>query len=175
MIGGILNIFRVQEIRSKLLITAGFLLALTRRWDRHPAFVPAAGVIGLLWANLHGAFFIGILLFGVVAAARAVSGARRDAARALATVAVLGIASLMNPYGVRLWGFIRQSAAIPRPYLPAYRKQCLQRGLPPRICTRSAWHWPETCGGVGTRKSSIYSAIWIRSDGVSWITTRSPC
>jgi hypothetical protein len=83
----------------------------------------AAFAAGVLWANLHGAFFIGLVLIGVFAVGGAIRR-RRDAAGGglplwLAAVAALsfGAGSLANPFGVRLWGMVAASAVKPRPYL----------------------------------------------------------
>jgi hypothetical protein len=93
-----------------------------------------------LWANLHGAFFIGPLLLLLLAGFRILArrllpaspNARTDhdtavpgractplpPARVLLLSAVLMVlGSFINPYGPRLWEFIFQSAGKVRPYL----------------------------------------------------------
>ncbi|MBM4144460.1 MAG: hypothetical protein FJ225_12840 [Lentisphaerae bacterium] len=84
----------------------------------------AAGLAaGALWANLHGAFFAGLLLLLVFAAGSAASGraggppAARRAGVFLLAAAAFAAGSLLNPYGVRLWAFVAVSARIPRAYL----------------------------------------------------------
>jgi hypothetical protein len=100
------------------------LLVLTAPAVRAWVWAPFAAVC-VLWTNLHGAFFSGILLLAVWAIAELVEAAvqRRTRAVARRTAALLGAAalfaglSLVNPYGPRLWDFIGVSAAEPRPYL----------------------------------------------------------
>jgi len=102
------------------------LLSFLRHQQRNrlvPLFMVA--VMGVLWANLHGAFFIGPLLLTVFALLRAVGPGQvpeKDACRGTSRVLLAGAlalvaASLVNPYGWRLWTFISQSAVRPRPYL----------------------------------------------------------
>jgi hypothetical protein len=102
---------------------AGALFAL-RRWPARPAALPvAAALAGFLWANLHGAFFVGAALLLACAAltglwpSRAETRARLSPRVLLAAFASFGLASLANPYGWRLWRFLAVSAAKPRPYL----------------------------------------------------------
>jgi len=80
--------------------------------------------IMIIWANLHGAFFIGLLVLLVMLIGAGIEAcAYRDRSRLtqllkllLATGASFA-ASLVNPYGVRLWQFVAQSAGKFRPYL----------------------------------------------------------
>lgn len=79
--------------------------------------------LGCLWANLHGAYFIGqimLLLAFVYALIIPVAGREKSWKKTV----ILGTASiaffagtLLNPYGINLWGFIFDSAAIFRPIL----------------------------------------------------------
>jgi hypothetical protein len=101
-----------------------FLLALTApRLPRGSALILAP--IAVLWTNLHGAFFIGILLPLVWAAADLAAGflpgrprpdGRRTAFLTGAALLFFGL-SFLNPYGPRLWSFVCTSAAERRPYL----------------------------------------------------------
>jgi len=83
----------------------------------------AAAPLGCLWANLHGAFFIGqilLLLAAGCAATKRLAG-RQDSwlptlALALASAAFF-VGTLLTPYGIRLWDFVFDSAAIVRPVL----------------------------------------------------------
>lgn len=80
-------------------------------------------LLAVPWANLHGAFFIGlvlILLFAItetLQAIRSPSVHARRAALLFATGAGFWLFSLLTPYGIRTWSFIGESAAIMRPYL----------------------------------------------------------
>lgn len=88
-------------------------------------FCIGAVVAGMLWANLHGAYFIGLLLLLAWAAARAVeervpalgqSGALASRTLFLAAGCFF-VGTLANPYGLRLWDFVYESAGHVRPYL----------------------------------------------------------
>ncbi len=103
-----------------LMITL-FILLMRRR--RRRWLLGLAPFLGILWANLHGAFFIGIIMLLIHTAAE-LAALPRDGRQALraaawpAAAAVLFAAgSLLNPYGLHVWQFIRESAAVTRPYL----------------------------------------------------------
>jgi hypothetical protein len=81
------------------LATATAWLAFRERFGwKHTA---AAGVLGLIWANAHGSFIVGVglLAAGVLAG----DGQRRE--RVLAVV-VFALATLINPYGLRLHALV---------------------------------------------------------------------
>jgi len=102
-------------------------LLLLQRW-RHlplPAFL-ALPALGWLWANMHGAFFIGLAVCAVfiIAELPAIlrSGSTQAAERhnfAALWAATIAFAclSLATPYGLDLWRFIADSFGKPRPYL----------------------------------------------------------
>jgi hypothetical protein len=101
---------------------AGALLALRHGRARSAAWVAGAALAGFLWANLHGAFFIGAVLLascaGLSAVARRWGGATCPPPfTLLAALGAFVLASFANPYGWRLWRFLATSAAKPRPYL----------------------------------------------------------
>jgi hypothetical protein len=104
------------------LLSAALLSALLRPAPS-AAVAFAAAPLGCLWANLHGAFFIGqiILLTAFVCAVITKLAGRSDSWR---TTIITGVAvpaffagTLLNPYGIRLWNFVFESAAILRPIL----------------------------------------------------------
>jgi hypothetical protein len=106
------------------LFLAGLLTALERGWLRRPVMIPVWAAAAVVWTNAHGAFFIGIValvLYGLASLFRGdkpcIPGDRREALIALSWAAVFCAASLLNPYGARLWTFVSGSAAIMRPYL----------------------------------------------------------
>ena len=82
-----------------------------------------AAPLGCIWANLHGAFFIGqilLLLAFTYSLTRHITGFDKQ----WRTTLILGISSiayfggtLLNPYGISLWSFVFDSAAILRPIL----------------------------------------------------------
>jgi hypothetical protein len=104
-----------------------FLASLARRRSRRAAGGPGGGLLILiplqvLWANIHGSFLLGPGVVVLAAAAEAMEGLglvpwpgaeaaaagaerRREAMRLMALAAGLGLASLLNPYGVALLRF----------------------------------------------------------------------
>jgi len=116
--------FSTRPHHFTYLLTAVFLWVL-RHSRRRALVLFGLPALGALWANLHGAFLAGALLLVVRTAGeacRALSRQRPDARTndlpllAAATALFLG-ATLLNPYGVRLWRFVFASAALVRPYL----------------------------------------------------------
>jgi hypothetical protein len=100
------------------------LLLLLKGWPRNRIlFLCLAPFLGMLWANLHGAFFIGALLIGIyiILETTRTSHVNDTTPRHIkelgAALALFVAASLINPYGSKLWGFILDSAGMPRPYL----------------------------------------------------------
>ncbi|MBN1558485.1 MAG: hypothetical protein JW951_10120 [Lentisphaerae bacterium] len=104
---------------------AGFLYLLT---DPRPAAARRLALLpalGLLWTNLHGAFFIGIILLLALALLEPLHArcrflpapVPRRAPRLLLCAVAFGLLSLVNPYGPRVWIFITASAARLRPFL----------------------------------------------------------
>ncbi|MCX7591622.1 MAG: hypothetical protein N2255_08350, partial [Kiritimatiellae bacterium] len=91
----------------------------------------ALSVLGIVWANLHGAFFLGCALLLVWGLAEFVANilSRPDCGYAgsgsskffpvvfLGAAGLFFVLSLFNPYGLRLWEFVFDSAAQFRPYL----------------------------------------------------------
>jgi hypothetical protein len=106
-------------LAAGILLAGGFLVrpqlfgilwfALTQwllsRRDHHPKGLLWALPIAVLWANTHGSFFLAPVLFGV-AWAQDLDARRATATRTL----VVGLATipltLLNPFGVRVWGYV---------------------------------------------------------------------
>jgi hypothetical protein len=93
------------------LFAAVFCWALNRKErKRIPAILWTLPLLTILWVNMHGGFFVGIVLlitYAIGAAAgELVQGARRNgwlrARTYLLTAGACAIASLVNPYGYRL-------------------------------------------------------------------------
>ncbi len=102
-------------------------LCLLERWQSLPAAAFAVfPFLSWIWANLHGAFFVGLLVLCVFVAARLFASPRdgiprseegqRFAALCAATLASACV-SLATPYGLNLWSFIAASFGKPRPFL----------------------------------------------------------
>lgn len=80
--------------------------------------------IQVLWANLHGSFWLGPLLASLFAVGRALDawrdgaplrslGRRPEVWRAAALVPALALATLLNPHGVGLWGYAARLTSNP--------------------------------------------------------------
>ncbi|MEW5735830.1 MAG: hypothetical protein AB1921_13310 [Thermodesulfobacteriota bacterium] len=65
----------------------------------------------LIWANLHGGFAVGLMLLFLYAGGVFLSGG--NPRRFLVLVAICAAATLVNPYGLRLWQGVFQHAASP--------------------------------------------------------------
>jgi len=103
------------------LMLAGLLTLLRAGARPRPAAAACCAGAAVLWVNLHGAFFIGIvvlLLFGLarLLPARAPQGVR-SARLPLGAAAGFFALSFLNPYGPRLWSFVFESGGAMRPYL----------------------------------------------------------
>lgn len=99
------------------LLAAAFCLALNRvERDKRPRLLLALPPLTILWVNLHGGFFVGIVLlitYGAgVAAEQMVKGARQNAwfrgRKYFLTAVACVAASLLNPYGYRLHVHVAQ-------------------------------------------------------------------
>jgi len=105
------------------LMLALLLTILTRWSDRRAVMWTALPAMGVAWANLHGAFFIGLialLLFSVAPSCplcRRGTAGRGEFLTALVGTALFGLGTIVNPYGLRLWSFVGESSAVLRPYL----------------------------------------------------------
>ncbi len=107
------------------LFAAGYLQVLCRVSRLRGIHALTLALATGLWANVHGAFFIGTLLILAallqelaVCAIRRQSPFRSSRAGWLTAALVAGIAlTRLNPYGWDLWKFIGESAGFFRPYL----------------------------------------------------------
>jgi hypothetical protein len=117
--------FSIRPHLFTYLMLALFLTLLKNHAHRQPLSLLLLPVIGIIWVNLHGAFFTGIILVAIYMLSEYAklihSGSLRQeklfAFILPATCILLAAASLLNPYGPRLWNFIFESAATSRPYL----------------------------------------------------------
>ncbi len=81
----------------------------TQTWRRLWALVP----IQVLWCNLHGGFLAGLGLVALYALGEALS--RRPYRMYLGFLALAGLATLVNPYGLQYWHYLIQAISMPRP------------------------------------------------------------
>jgi hypothetical protein len=105
----IVDQLRPQQFACALFVLCVWILA---RRNRHRAVVWLIPIIVIVWANIHGSFPLAfvLLLFAWLEDRRGAP----DLARAdvLAAVAALA-ASLINPFGVRVWGYVWELSTHP--------------------------------------------------------------
>lgn len=101
-----------------ILLFALVLIALERHARGEPRWIWGIPPAFALWANLHGGFLAG---FAVLLVWAAVESLRRRLRREslpgqlLLCVPISFAASLLNPYGIRLWEFLLRTATVERP------------------------------------------------------------
>jgi hypothetical protein len=119
---------RALPVRPQLFSLACFaavLAVLTRaETERRDRLLPWIPPIFALWVNLHGGWIVGLGTMGLWTVACLFHRPRaRWWALPAATIAA-ALATLLNPYGVRLWTFIYSTVGLGRPmigdWLPMY-------------------------------------------------------
>src|SRR5262249_47163347 len=108
------NLALRAQLFSYLLFAVTYLLLTLRQ--RHPRGLFALPVVFALWANLHGAFLIGLLLVGLyaadallhamVAAPRGQPSGWREPARLCAVLAASVLAAMLNPLGPSVYTYV---------------------------------------------------------------------
>jgi len=100
------------------------LLFLRKKGIIKPAQLFLFPLLGIAWVNLHGAFFAGIILlvlylgFECVKRLYSKNGEYASAIPLIFSAVILFFAaSLINPYGLKLWDFIFYSSEKARPFL----------------------------------------------------------
>ena len=106
----------VPVIRSHAFTYALFgltllLLELIRDGRRWPAF--ALVPVMVLWVNVHGGFVAGLGTIGVYAAVSVIE--RKGMAVLLPAFAACALATLVNPYGYKYWGYVLPAVFHKRP------------------------------------------------------------
>ena len=92
------------DLRPHLVTNLGYalLLCLTLPKRKLPLYLP---LLFLVWVNLHGGFFFGLLALGILLAPTIISGPAPDRMRA----ALIGLASalicLLNPNGIKAFAY----------------------------------------------------------------------
>jgi len=77
-------------------------------------------VIFLFWCNLHGGFFAGLGLFFLYVLIKLF---KKESSKELLFIFLLSFAvTLVNPYGVGLWGFILKAAFMQRPFITEWQR-----------------------------------------------------
>ena len=106
-IGGFILVLPALALRPQLLVVALFCLTLWALVARreHPRWLYLIPVYALIWANLHGSFFLVPLMIGL--AWLEDLRARERTARTLLFVGVVStLATLVTPYGPRVWVYV---------------------------------------------------------------------
>jgi hypothetical protein len=106
--------FRPQVF--SLMLFPALLLTLLSAERGRPKALLAVPAIFVLWANLHGGWIVGLGALGIWLAWNFVRpdahGVPRPWLAAIGAAALL--ATLANPYGVKLWDFLRETVGISR-------------------------------------------------------------
>jgi hypothetical protein len=109
---------RTQVLRPQLFSVLCFaaLLILLRRRERGTGDSPwSIAALFCLWANMHGGWIVGFAVLGLWSACRVVEQREWLTLRRRATeVAAALAATLVNPYGVGLWAFLRDTVGLER-------------------------------------------------------------
>jgi hypothetical protein len=103
-----------RSLRPQAFTYLAFLIVLLwlHRAERgRPRMLWLAVPLVAIWANLHGGFVAGLGVLGIWSAVRLIEA--RDVA-SLLPVALAGVATAVNPYGVGLWTFLWRTLG-PRP------------------------------------------------------------
>lgn len=90
------------QLPAAVLFTASLWLIAGRR--RHPKRLLWMPLLVVVWANMHGSFFLGPLLLGL-AAFQDLHERRPDVRRMLMLVGACLVAILANPFGPRVWSY----------------------------------------------------------------------
>ena len=115
------------------LLLAGWTIMLMRARERHRAPPPAAALLMVIWANLHGSFVLGLVLVGVFALEALLL--EQDRRRAFAGWATFGLTSLglsvLTPHFLHgLLYPIQVSSMKALPLIMEWRRTDLVRDLP---------------------------------------------
>lgn len=103
-------LFTVRPQTFSMLLFVGMAVILdlsrTRRW-----LIWLAPALMILWVNMHGAFAAGLMLLGCHVVADAWERRSHRSAAGLVMIAAIA-ATLVNPYGIRAWQYMWQTASV---------------------------------------------------------------
>lgn len=99
-----------------------FVLALVDyRRRRDPRVLVPLPLLMLFWTNAHGGFVLGLGFLGLTALAATFEDRRFALSLWIATIACV-LATLVNPYGVAYWVYLREALTMDRsPYITEWR------------------------------------------------------
>jgi len=111
--GFIVGIEIVPALRPQafgFLLFAAALWAVTTR-DRSPRRIWVVPLLMIPWANLHGSFPLALVLLGLAWLEDHRSGA--EARRVMVAGAIAFLATLANPFGIRVWSYVIELSSHP--------------------------------------------------------------
>ena len=99
------------DLRPHLVTTLGYvvLLCLTLSRKRPPLYLP---LIFLVWANLHGGFFFGLMALSVLLAPTIIAGPAADRLRSSLIWLSSALVCLLNPNGIKAFAYPLKYASI---------------------------------------------------------------
>jgi hypothetical protein len=124
-IGITLRALPVRPQLLSLVCFAAVLSALTRAEDeRRDRWLLAVPPVFAVWVNLHGGWIVGLATLGLWTVASLVQRPRERWWALPAVTIASALATLVNPYGARMWAFIYSTVGLSRPaigdWLPLY-------------------------------------------------------
>jgi hypothetical protein len=107
-VGGVALAFPGFILRPQILGLALFAAAVWIVASRvsHPARLWVLPVLTVVWANVHGSFFLAPLLLGLAYLEDRLAGRTTAAKRSVIVGVVTVAAALINPYGARVWQYV---------------------------------------------------------------------
>jgi hypothetical protein len=148
------------DIRPHLYSLLGYALLLRLAWvrPRPPGWMWALPVLFLVWANLHGGFFFGLLALSALLAPDLLWGSPRERRTGLLAPLLCALAALGNPNGWHAFAYPLKYAADP--------------GSPFRSLRE--WHPPWVPGGIeaplfwpAAALFLVAAAVWLARGGVA--------
>ena len=112
------------------------LLLIHEMTRRRPRWIWTVPPLFALWANLHPGFIAGLGIMGIWATVEiwarhltdrrpVIAGHHLGIREILLLLVACGLATLLNPYGPTLWGFLQQTAFGPRPDISEWQPMVL--------------------------------------------------
>jgi hypothetical protein len=96
-----------------------FIFLLERAEQGHSRALLIIPLVMIVWANLHGGFVAGIGLLLLYTISRLARGERSGMLAGITLVAVA--VTLINPYGLAYWHYLREALLMPRPRVWEWR------------------------------------------------------